>query len=366
MMRMAFLAVTAICALFAPLHMAAAQEEADAPKPGLHRGYGDWHLACDNVYSCEANSLASDFQLEQGATLRIQRQAGQVGYFRVMVLARDPEVKRVALLVDGRQRIEGEVDKDGRFVVPPGQSMTIARALARGKRASVIDTTLVTPQKVIAEISLKGSFAAMRAMDKQHGRSWTSDAIAERGRRSYRGTAERLPIVPQMAPADFEDLPSKKAMARLAEESGCTEQRNENTGFTEQAHPLQETDAEYIALVTVPCGYGAYNTSEKPFIARRAKDADDDDLWRFALAKFDYHPAWSENPERTLLVNSYYAAEDGILGSFAKGRGLGDCGSGESYVWDGQMFRLFEASAMDECRGVWEWPTIWRAYVQRR
>jgi hypothetical protein len=30
------------------------------------------------------------------------------------------------------------------------------------------------------------------------------------------------------------------------------------------------------------------------------------------------------------------------------------------------MFRLIEARAMDECRGVAEWPVVWRARVEYR
>jgi len=52
------------------------------------------------------------------------------------------------------------------------------------------------------------------------------------------------------------------------------------------------------------------------------------------------------------------------LNSYNKGRGLGDCGNAETYVWDGATFRLVQAYAMSECRGSTEWLTIWRAKVE--
>ena len=363
MRKLAFLA-----AFIAFVSGASLQAAPAGPQPGPHLGYGDWHLACDNIATCEANALASGFQLDQQASLLIQRQAGQVGYFRVVVRLRDGDIARVALMIDGRKLAEGDVDNGERFIVPTADSMAVSRALAKGKRALVVNASEGSTREVLAQISLKGSAATLRRMDEEQGRARTSDAIVARGRRSYRGEAEVLPIITQMVPAQFKDLPGKKAMRKLAEESGCLEDRPDGfDALEEQAQPLAQTADEQVALVMVPCGFGAYNFSALPYIARRDRSDDDDDApWRFEVAQFDYRPAWSENPEKPLLVNAYYNEEDGILGSFAKGRGLGDCGSGESYVWDGQMFRLFEASAMDECRGVWQWPTIWRAYVQRK
>ncbi|MFY0010917.1 DUF1176 domain-containing protein, partial [Acinetobacter baumannii] len=42
-------------------------------------------------------------------------------------------------------------------------------------------------------------------------------------------------------------------------------------------------------------------------------------------------------------------------------RGVGDCGLGARYVWDGTRFRLIEMRMMDECRGSTNWLTVWRA-----
>ena len=62
-----------------------------------------------------------------------------------------------------------------------------------------------------------------------------------------------------------------------------------------------------------------------------------------------------------MLVNASWDAKTGQLMSYAKGRGLGDCGSSQSYVWDGSTFRLIEMRMMNQCRGAWDWIPLWRA-----
>ncbi|NRD90678.1 hypothetical protein C8024_16335 [Sphingopyxis sp. BSNA05] len=83
--------------------------------------------------------------------------------------------------------------------------------------------------------------------------------------------------------------------------------------------------------------------------------------WTFTPARFDRQPSWGGEGTDPLLVNAGWDELDQKLSSYGKGRGLGDCGSAENYIWDGDMFRMIDASAMPECRGAYEWITIWRA-----
>jgi len=57
--------------------------------------------------------------------------------------------------------------------------------------------------------------------------------------------------------------------------------------------------------------------------------------------------------------------KDGVLTSYARGRGLGDCDSRQSFVWDATRFRLSEQADMGECRGNIDYITTWRAKVIR-
>ena len=102
----------------------------------------------------------------------------------------------------------------------------------------------------------------------------------------------------------------------------------------------------------IPCGAGAYNYSSVPYVVTGGKAV---------LAAFDAVPGWGGEGGPPMLVNAGFDAKTGELGSYAKGRGIGDCGSAETYVWDGTRFRLTEARAMGECRGSINWLTVWRA-----
>src|SRR3546814_3600814 len=64
-----------------------------------------------------------------------------------------------------------------------------------------------------------------------------------------------------------------------------------------------------------------------------------------------------------MLVNYGWDAARSTPSSYTRGRGLGDCGGAETYVWDGSQFRLVEARSMGECRGAMKWITTWRANV---
>ena len=48
------------------------------------------------------------------------------------------------------------------------------------------------------------------------------------------------------------------------------------------------------------------------------------------------------------------------------GRGVGDCGVHQDYVWDGTRFRLVQQEEMSECRGSLDYITTWRAQVVGR
>ncbi len=161
---------------------------------------------------------------------------------------------------------------------------------------------------------------------------------------------------------EADKMPDTPALVTLVEGSDCQEER---FGPSEdQAFPLGRVNDTDMALVLVACGSGAYNFSSAAYIgSRKSKKGG----WKFVPARFDYAPGWTtDSGNLPLLVNAYWDEETRKLSSFAKGRGLGDCGSAEDYVWDGTMFRLTRAASMPECRGSWEWITTYRAKVSAK
>jgi hypothetical protein len=67
------------------------------------------------------------------------------------------------------------------------------------------------------------------------------------------------------------------------------------------------------------------------------------------------------------MTNPVFDPETMTLTSFNKGRGYGDCGIEEQWVWTGKTFQLSLERSMGECKRIPmdDWPVTWRAEVKR-
>ena len=74
-----------------------------------------------------------------------------------------------------------------------------------------------------------------------------------------------------------------------------------------------------------------------------------------------------QDGEGQIATNSSFNPKTLTLTTFSKGRGIGDCGTEENWVFDGKTFRLAELKVMADCRGVLseDWPVVFRAEVKR-
>jgi len=325
---------------------------AQAPKPGTLETYKDWTIGCDNRGRCEAVSL-----LPEGADwpdnpimIGISRDAGPDAEPEVWASRDAKGPAEFAFLVDGR-RIASTTGMDGEAKINGPQASALAVAMARGYALEIR-----SGGKLLGRPSLAGSGAALRYMDAQQGRAGTATALIATG--PLRANAVRpAPAVPSVVRLAIPSHPAPVAFWReeltaLGRFTGCADEMR-NAQPPEQ-HRLSKSDE----LVLVPCGAGAYNFSSVPVIATGVAGRR-----TFRFATFDYQPGWSEGEKHPMLVNASWLPERSRLESHAKGRGLGDCGSSETYVWDGTRFRLVEAAAMGECRGGWHWITTWSARV---
>ncbi len=64
-----------------------------------------------------------------------------------------------------------------------------------------------------------------------------------------------------------------------------------------------------------------------------------------------------------MAVNPGFDEKTMTISTFNKGRGLGDCGTDEEWVWDGNVFRLARLRMMPHCRLILlpDWPVLHRA-----
>ena len=338
----------------------AAASAAPAAQPGDVQSFKDWAVGCDNGGICRTVSLVPEelgtpFDDLHGP-VSIIRTADADDILRIRAAVHTENIDRYRMLVDGRLVDTGPiVQGDYPIEIVGEDARKVAQAIINGSQL-----VLQGPAgETISQISLAGSSAALRFMDQQQGRTGTDTALVAKGTRTFQPARREIPtvLVDQWKAAELE--PEIADIVALAEKSRC---RDDRFGVVEdQVFPLGKRGNRYRALVLISCGAGAYNFSSAPYIGEYVENPRATSGWSFSPAKFDRQPSWGGEGADPLLVNPGWDELEQTLSSYGKGRGLGDCGRAENYVWDGNMFRLIEASAMTECRGAHEWITVWRA-----
>lgn len=342
--------------MFSPFLLLAAAASPAAPVPGEVKIFKDWYVACDNIRSCEAGTLSDDgSDVFTAQVVRIRREGGPDASFRIGLRPQEEQAKGAAkLVIDGAAPLTGKPDAEGDTWLDEAQSMGVARSLANGKSAKV-----VLSDGSAIPISLAGSSAALRYIDAIQQRAGTMGAIVATGAAQDIAEAPAAPRLVARAATRLIDLPDLKAYPKVIADSGC-EYRME--GAEDSVEPLGQRNGKDMALVLVACDSGAYNFGSVVMIAERPME-DPNARWTFRKAKFDGATGWGDEEQVAQVVNASFDAATGTLSEFAKGRGLGDCGTANSYVWDGEQFRLSERHEMGDCRGAWDWPRVWVAEV---
>ncbi|MFT3965404.1 MAG: DUF1176 domain-containing protein [Sphingobium sp.] len=346
----------------APTISKSANPPAGKPQPGLLQYNGDWAVGCDNLLRCEAVAL----QPEAGGSgdepllLQISRAGGPGGetVLRVGGLTQLPP--EIALVLNGREaaRLTAQGDEATirgadalRSVQAMGEAVTIELRIASKKKVRAAFT--------LATFSSAGLADSLRFIDTRQGRMGTQSAFLSRGNgaESAVPAPPAVPVVVQVPSPDADTAPglTDPEMAVARKLAVCDAML-----MAEGAAELFPLDSE-AALLLLPCEGGAYNVSAVPLIARGQAGSR-----MLSIARFDFAPGFTGEPGKPpLVVNALWDAKRGVLSSLAKGRGIGDCGASEDYVWDGTQFRLIESRAMHVCRGAWEWIRLWEAAPER-
>lgn len=339
--------------LFAALSSGAATQTVT---PGKVQTFKEWTVGCDNGLDCQAVALAGESVAENYVSVVIMRPADPGRALKIDVSAMDMKAGTYRIIVDGRIVATGVTKTDNEDVrLTNANAFRLARAMAKGARLSVLDAT----GKTRGSASLSGASAAFRLMDIQQRRVGTKTALVAMGNNIRKVRPVSLPVITARKITPDNILPDTAAIVALSESSPCADAR---FGSTEDiVYSLGSGPDGARALILVNCGAGAYNFSSGIYTGRRNKMGE----WTFEPAKFDYGATGFDNESAIpILVNADWDAATQTLRSYSKGRGLGDCGSSESYVWDGAGFRLTAARFMGECRGARDWIPTWRANVR--
>lgn len=321
---------------------------------GEQRNFGDWAVGCDNGWACEAISLAAeDWSIGDGISITVRRAGGADGYNRVgLRLMDETAAGRLALHIDGEPvAIAERSDGDELFHFDPEIVPNLLYRIAYGRSAELFDEAGASQ----GTISLSGSRAALLYIEDRQGRAGTVTASAMVGDEAASTIPEppALPVVHAMPIADR----AGETAAPLSESVLAELQATLECDYPED-EPLPnraEILSDAADLILIGCSRGAYNFSDIAFVRRDGE---------LVPARFDHVFSWGEAAEMPFLVNTYWNPDRGILSTYAKGRGIGDCGTAEQFVWDGTMFRLIERREMNSCRGSMHWITVYRADVR--
>ncbi len=320
------------------------------PKPGELKTFTDWTVGCDNTLRCTLGSLLPEMGGENMITLNLAREPGPVA----------AGGGKISLVLETRNDVEATKRPPASFAVDSKRialhdAAALAAAIANAQSLKILDAKGGT----LATLSLKGAAAALRYLDAQQGRAGSIDAIVAKGPAPSSAPIPSLPIITAIAPSG---TPAKLTAAQIATmrkratcDLGSFPDRAGESITTPETHAIGGGKS----LVILPCSTGAYNLIGALFIV---------DGTRITPAQLDARSGFEVTGADTgTSVKSVINGEfkDGVLTSYAKGRGLGDCGSHQSFVWDATRFRLSEQADMGECRGNIDYITTWRAKVIR-
>ena len=325
--------------------LAAAQA---APAPTEVKTFGDWAVACDNLRACEATSLTpgEDFS-DDSPQVSIAREAGPAGALTVEITPNADYRGSYRIDIDGKPVSSGALV--GTSVILRGAAAAqLVDSMLKGQAMA----TRASDGKPLSQASLKGISASLRYFDAGQGRAGTVTALVAKGPKAATSVLA-VPPAPQIRfvrPTGKAEVITATLRAAMGKQSDCDSVYEGGEGEKPEVETHALGGGKTLALI--PCGSGAYNFSTVPFVIEGGKAR---------VARFDQVPGWTEAEGIATLVNAGWDPAKAELGSYMKGRGIGDCGSSETYVWDGAMFRLVEARTMGECRGSNNWLRTWKA-----
>lgn len=303
--------------------------------------FKDWTAGCDNGRSCMAvgQYSADNFDL---ASVVVER--GPLAGDQPVIWFRN-EDKIVDLAADGeRLNVKLVADADDFILtVDPASTATVVAAL---KSARSLVPLRSDGEKALP-LSISGAAAAMRWIDEQQKRVGTVTAMVATGDKPPSAVPAPPPL-PTVRQVIFDGPPAKpisddQIKAIQEEYADCSDEEE----LQDKVDYARLDARTTLAIVTAVCGSGAYNYYGIPLLLR--------DNGKREIADMEIEE------EGDAAMNLSWDAKTHVLSSYFKGRGLGDCGAGTDWVWDGAKFRIVKQTMMGECLGAIAWIPLYRA-----
>jgi hypothetical protein len=326
----ALTALALLAVLLAPLASAASAQDGETRK-----SFKDWLGACRADGYCSATTYENPGAAGTVADyiLRVGRHAEQ-SYWEISlttVATQADDYSDFVIDVDGQAQsfsLHEQVGAYGSindfFFLGEG-AQTVMDRLVSGETISIsFNDTSATAQQ--ARFSLSGLSAVLLWIDEQQKRvgSERVASVPPYGLVPTSQSQQSTPAIPtalldrhrgDLDCEQFEDLPNGRGIA---------------------AEALDEEHRIYI----LPCQAGAYNFTSKIYVEAFGEFEPQ------YFADYSGDLGWTGTSQ---LVNVEYDADTKQLSTFAKGRGMGDCGTIGSWVWQGYGFKLLEFRSRDNC-----------------
>jgi hypothetical protein len=208
-----------------------------------------------------------------------------------------------------------------------------------------------------SKISLSGAVAALLWIDEQQQRLGTPTAFIRRGDRPVSSITPqpKAPVVhaaklPAAAPRPL--LPAEAKVLTAKARELCSDDGRISLDDTWRLSPDMSLHG-----FSCPGISGAYNAASVFLIASDGKPQ------AARPVTFVYPPGIAAAAGEALAINAGFDKSTMTLSTFNKGRGLGDCGAQEDWVFDGRTFQLVLLRKMARCKGVStdDWPVHYQA-----
>ena len=339
-----------------------------APPQGFYQNYQDWDIACDNTGTCRLAGYQAN-ETEPPVSILFTRQAGAnaavIGEVSLPPFNDDEAqlasiATRNELVLNGKSLGKLAFNKKGQGKLSSAQTSALLEALKKESKISI------RSGKYEWHLSDQGAAAAMLKADEFQGRLNTPSALIRKGN-SNQAVLNPQPepvihavAVPQKASYMLEqDTPRHSAVMKLLSESNrvsenddkyCPALHNKEQMHCNRSLSIYPLNKQQV-LVEAICIGGAYQTSGYYAIADKE------------LTKIEQ-----------VLPPMVYGGHGGfdektatLSGSF-KGRGIGDCWTSNTAVWDGKSFVRSGEHTTGSCKGftggAW-WLPIFDARVER-
>ncbi|PBI82241.1 DUF1176 domain-containing protein [Rahnella victoriana] len=345
----------------APLCLLAGMLAFNAQAEPLQAMYNDWQLSCDNLNHCTARNSQDGQEL----VMKITREAGPEGKASVSIdFQRNSEEQTTEAPVANRLQMNGktlsfnhrEWDVSKKHLSTTNR-LVVNDFIAAIREGSSIQLAGKTDpsQPVRPAISLKGIKAALLAIDAQQGRVGSKTAWISRGSKPA-SSVPPIPATPVLPRFSEPHALSDSEISAITQNAATTIENNDCSLDPSEREVHIFALSNDKVLMTVNCDMGAYNLYALGFLVSRQTPYKMDDLaltMPFKLGEDDGAPE---------LINADFDPKTGMLSTYDKGRGVGDCGVSSRWVFDGKQFRLAAFASEPACDGYssgGEWPVLW-------